>query len=122
MNRVLDKSVFGPQVRVSRRRILESAAKVMELYAGSRVVLELEYFGEVGTGLGPTLEFYTLLAHELQVRNRSHAPRPEELQALAHTLMFRMIRRADYNKYRLEIECKESLLICLPTALSRPQG
>lgn len=55
-------------MRVSRRRILDSAQKVMELYAGSRVVLELEYFGEVGTGLGPTLEFYTLLAHELQVR------------------------------------------------------
>ncbi len=40
----------------------------MELYAGSRVVLGLEYFDEVGTGLGPTAEFYTLLAHEMQVR------------------------------------------------------
>ena len=56
------------QVRVSRRHILDSAQKVMGLYAASRVVLELEYFGEVGTGLGPTLEFYTLLAHELQVQ------------------------------------------------------
>lgn len=35
------------QVRVSRKRILESAAKVMELYADSRAVLELEFFGEV---------------------------------------------------------------------------
>ncbi|KAG2490174.1 hypothetical protein HYH03_011304 [Edaphochlamys debaryana] len=56
------------KVRVSRKRILESAAKVMELYAKSRAVLELEYFNEVGTGLGPTLEFYTLLSHELQRR------------------------------------------------------
>ena len=55
------------QVRVSRRRILDSAQKVLELYGGSRMILELEFFGEVGTGLGPTLEFYTLLAHELQV-------------------------------------------------------
>jgi len=55
-------------VRVSRRRILDSAQKVLELYGGSRMILELEFFGEVGTGLGPTLEFYTLLAHELQVR------------------------------------------------------
>ncbi|KAG2450258.1 hypothetical protein HYH02_004769 [Chlamydomonas schloesseri] len=54
------------KVRVSRKRILDSAAKVMELYARSRAVLELEYFNEVGTGLGPTLEFYTLLSHELQ--------------------------------------------------------
>ncbi|KAL2649350.1 hypothetical protein R1flu_017478 [Riccia fluitans] len=54
------------KVRVSRTRILDSAAKVMELYSGHKAVLEVEYFGEVGTGLGPTLEFYTLLSHELQ--------------------------------------------------------
>lgn len=54
------------KVRVSRNRILDSAAKVMELYSGHKAVLEVEYFGEVGTGLGPTLEFYTLLSHELQ--------------------------------------------------------
>ncbi len=32
---------------MSRKRILDSAAKVMELYASSRAVLELEFFGEV---------------------------------------------------------------------------
>lgn len=54
------------KVRVSRNRILDSAAKVMEMYCSQKAVLEVEYFGEVGTGLGPTLEFYTLLSHELQ--------------------------------------------------------
>ncbi|KAL3152604.1 hypothetical protein ABBQ32_001622 [Trebouxia sp. C0010 RCD-2024] len=54
------------KVRVSRKSMLLSAEKVMETYASHRAVLELEYFGEVGTGLGPTLEFYTLLSHELQ--------------------------------------------------------
>eukprot|EP01018_Ginkgo_biloba_P024668 Gb_07122 [translate_table: standard] len=54
------------KVRVSRNRILDSAAKVMEMYSSHKAVLEVEYFGEVGTGLGPTLEFYTLLSHELQ--------------------------------------------------------
>jgi E3 ubiquitin-protein ligase TRIP12 len=54
------------KVRVSRNRILDSAAKVMEMFSSQRAVLEVEYFGEVGTGLGPTLEFYTLLGHELQ--------------------------------------------------------
>jgi E3 ubiquitin-protein ligase TRIP12 len=54
------------KVRVSRSRILDSAAKVMEMYSNQKAVLEVEYFGEVGTGLGPTLEFYTLLSHELQ--------------------------------------------------------
>ncbi|WOL05908.1 E3 ubiquitin-protein ligase [Canna indica] len=54
------------KVRVSRNRILESAVKVMEMYCSHKAVLEVEYFGEVGTGLGPTLEFYTLLSHDLQ--------------------------------------------------------
>ncbi|XP_074312940.1 E3 ubiquitin-protein ligase UPL3-like [Silene latifolia] len=54
------------KVRVSRSRILDSAAKVMEMYSSHKAVLEVEYFGEVGTGLGPTLEFYTLLSHDLQ--------------------------------------------------------
>ena len=51
--------------------MLLSAEKVMETYASHRAVLELEYFGEVGTGLGPTLEFYTLLSHELQRKGLS---------------------------------------------------
>ncbi|KAK4405347.1 E3 ubiquitin-protein ligase UPL3 [Sesamum angolense] len=54
------------KVRVSRNWILDSAAKVMEMYSSKKAVLEVEYFGEVGTGLGPTLEFYTLLSQELQ--------------------------------------------------------
>ncbi|KAE8724707.1 E3 ubiquitin-protein ligase UPL3 [Hibiscus syriacus] len=54
------------KVRVSRNRILDSAAKVMEMYSSQKAMLEVEYFGEVGTGLGPTLEFYTLLSHDLQ--------------------------------------------------------
>ncbi|KAF7006202.1 hypothetical protein CFC21_021261 [Triticum aestivum] len=54
------------KVRVSRNRILDSAAKVMEMFSNQKAVLEVEYFGEVGTGLGPTLEFYTLLSHDLQ--------------------------------------------------------
>lgn len=103
-------------MRISRRKLLESALKVFELYAGPRSLLEIEFFGEVGsggwngcsgrlrpawaeqrdaaatspsqpsapppslpfppstplqvgTGLGPTLEFYTLLSHELQRRS-----------------------------------------------------
>jgi E3 ubiquitin-protein ligase TRIP12 len=47
------------KVRIARDRILESAIKVMEIYGASPSVLEVEYFDEVGTGLGPTLEFYS---------------------------------------------------------------
>nr|KYP43929.1 E3 ubiquitin-protein ligase UPL4 [Cajanus cajan] len=51
---------------VYRNRILESAAQMMDLHASHKVVLEVEYDEEVGTGLGPTLEFYTLVCQEFQ--------------------------------------------------------
>ena len=44
--------------------MLESAVKVFEMYGSSSSVLEVEYFEEVGTGLGPTLEFYSLVSKE----------------------------------------------------------
>ena len=52
------------KVRIARTRLLESAVKVMELYGASPSVLEVEYFDEVGTGLGPTLEFYSTVSKE----------------------------------------------------------
>lgn len=52
------------KVRISRTRILDSALKVMELYGSSPSILEIEYFEEVGTGLGPTLEFYSTVSKE----------------------------------------------------------
>eukprot|EP01004_Peranema_trichophorum_P002550 NODE_15_length_5604_cov_33.229703_g12_i0.p1 GENE.NODE_15_length_5604_cov_33.229703_g12_i0~~NODE_15_length_5604_cov_33.229703_g12_i0.p1 ORF type:complete len:1252 (+),score=269.04 NODE_15_length_5604_cov_33.229703_g12_i0:1571-5326(+) len=54
------------KIRLSRAHILESAMKVMTLYGSQRAFLEFEFFGEVGTGLGPTLEFYTLVSKALQ--------------------------------------------------------
>ncbi|KAG1337984.1 E3 ubiquitin-protein ligase UPL4 [Cocos nucifera] len=52
--------------KVNRNDILGSAAKMMELHARSKAVIEVEYNEEVGTGLGPTMEFYTLVSHEFQ--------------------------------------------------------
>lgn len=51
---------------VCRDRILESVASMMDLHACQKVILEVEYKEEVGTGLGPTLEFFTLVGHEFQ--------------------------------------------------------
>ncbi|KAM5474575.1 Ubiquitin fusion degradation protein 4 [Microsporum audouinii] len=56
------------KVRISRTRILDSAMKVLELYGSSPSVLEIEYFEEVGTGLGPTLEFYSTVSKEFSKR------------------------------------------------------
>lgn len=57
------------KVRVSRQRVLDSAIKVFGMSMSVKSVLEFEFFNEVGTGLGPTLEFYTLLATELRQRS-----------------------------------------------------
>ncbi|KAJ1945996.1 Ubiquitin fusion degradation protein 4, partial [Linderina pennispora] len=54
------------KVRISRHRMLESALKVMELYGTAKTILEVEYFDEVGTGLGPTLEFYATVSRTLR--------------------------------------------------------
>ncbi|KAI3442972.1 HECT domain-containing protein [Psidium guajava] len=51
---------------VHRDNIMDSAVQMMDLYARQRVALEVEFDDEVGTGLGPTLEFYTLISHEFQ--------------------------------------------------------
>lgn len=54
------------KILVHRNKILESATQMMELHTRQKVLLEVEYSEEVGTGLGPTLEFYTLVCHEFQ--------------------------------------------------------
>ena len=75
--RLKDSGLFKPEeiqvgrfprqkVRVSRDRILESAVKVMSLFAPQKAILEVEYRDESGTGLGPTLEFYSLVSTEIQ--------------------------------------------------------
>ncbi|CAG0905389.1 unnamed protein product, partial [Cyprideis torosa] len=56
--------------KVSRTGILEQAEKLMSDMSGSKAVLEIEFEDEVGTGLGPTLEFYTLVSLELRQPER----------------------------------------------------
>lgn len=41
----------------------------MQDLAASKALLEVQYENEVGTGLGPTLEFYALVSKELQKTN-----------------------------------------------------
>lgn len=46
------------KVRVSRNHLLQSAYKVLDKLGSHPSILEVEFTDEVGTGLGPTLEFY----------------------------------------------------------------
>lgn len=52
------------KLRISRERLFASAVKVMETYASNPGLLEIEFFDEVGSGLGPTLEFYSNVSRE----------------------------------------------------------
>lgn len=58
------------RVKVPRgEEILNWALQVMKVHAERKSILEVEFLGEEGTGLGPTLEFYALVAAELQRRD-----------------------------------------------------
>lgn len=55
------------RVKVPRgSHLLDWAMQVMHIHAERKSVLEIEFNGEDGTGLGPTLEFYALVAAEIQ--------------------------------------------------------
>jgi E3 ubiquitin-protein ligase TRIP12 len=54
------------KVRVRRGRIVESAFHVMHGFASSPAIVEIEFVDEVGTGLGPTLEYYSLVSQAFQ--------------------------------------------------------
>lgn len=55
------------RVKVPRNEnLLDWAMQVMKTHCNRKSVLEVEFVGEEGTGLGPTLEFYSLVAAELQ--------------------------------------------------------
>lgn len=51
---------------VNRSDLLKQAEKVIDELGNSKALLEIQYENEVGTGLGPTLEFYALVSKELQ--------------------------------------------------------
>lgn len=57
------------KVRVARSRLLQSAMKLLAIYGGKKAVIEIEFLGEVGTGLGPTTEFFTLICQEIQAKH-----------------------------------------------------
>lgn len=50
--------------RLSRKKLFQGAIKVLDGYASAPGLLEIEYFDEAGTGMGPTLEFYANVSKE----------------------------------------------------------
>jgi len=67
LNQIKEHTTLPRQkVRIGRTPIIENAWKVFECVRSQRhrvePVLEVEYYNESGSGLGPTLEFYALVA------------------------------------------------------------
>ena len=59
--------IMHERVKVPREEnILDWGIQVMQLHADRKSILEVEFLEEEGTGLGPTLEFFALVAAELQ--------------------------------------------------------
>eukprot|EP00124_Ichthyophonus_hoferi_P005164 Ihof_evm2s686 gene=Ihof_evmTU2s686 len=57
------------KIKIDRNNLLDYWRKIMEQHAHTSAVIEIEYQDEVGTGLGPTLEFYALASKKLQQRD-----------------------------------------------------
>lgn len=51
---------------VARDRLLHHAKPMMNELAREHIVLSVSFMGEIGTGNGPTSEFYSLVSQELQ--------------------------------------------------------
>lgn len=51
---------------VVRCDIFKQSERVLNDFLNNKSLLEIQFEGEVGTGLGPTLEFYTLVSREFQ--------------------------------------------------------
>ncbi|MCQ2815729.1 MAG: hypothetical protein MJ252_00535 [archaeon] len=51
--------------KISREKILEDALTVIKKFQNFSGYLEFDYLNEIGTGLGPTLEFYSLISQKI---------------------------------------------------------
>ena len=62
------KKTMRLKIIVERDRILEHGFNILndELTSKFKGYLEFEYIGEIGYGLGPTLEFYTLIMDKIK--------------------------------------------------------
>ena len=56
------------KVRINRDTVFESLVKLLGMEGHHKTMLEVEFFNEVGSGLGPTLEFFTLVCKVIRSR------------------------------------------------------
>ena len=54
------------KIKVDRNKVLDSAKALFSKFDTKNVSFDIEFEGEVGTGEGPTMEFFTLVAKDFQ--------------------------------------------------------
>ena len=54
------------KIKVDRNKVLDSAKALFSKFDIKNVSFDVEFEGEVGTGEGPTMEFFTLVAKDFQ--------------------------------------------------------
>lgn len=53
------------KVKVPREYSFEHSVGIFQIFLAKKSILEFEFAGEEGSGLGPTLEFYSLVAEQI---------------------------------------------------------
>lgn len=69
------------KITINRATLLKDSQQAMTQIGSSRPLLEVSFDGEVGTGFGPTLEFYSKASRELQ----KHSIHLWQGTSIAHT-------------------------------------
>lgn len=64
--RLTDRSNRRIKFKINRATILQCGLRAMKVNSSVKAVLEYEFAGEIGSGKGPTLEFYSQTALALQ--------------------------------------------------------
>lgn len=55
-------------IQLERENMLQDAISILDKYGSSKAVLRFQFINEVGTGSGPTLEFYAHVSREFSMR------------------------------------------------------
>ena len=114
------------KIKVTRDKILENAVVNMESYGSKKSILEFEFENEEGTGLGPTLEYYSIISHEMKnpvhnlwrsTDNNMLFPSPIDPYDLKYPDPNKSKRRQaapenrrDFEKFQLVFRCAGTLL------------
>lgn len=64
------KPVYSWHMQVSRSNIFEEGNRILNRFGKYRIFLEFSFVNEIGTGLGPTHEFFCLMSHEFCKKER----------------------------------------------------